>query len=243
MTVTVVIPVHNGERYLAEAIESVAGEGVHQIVVVDDGSQDGSAEVAQGWGSPVELIRLSQGGIGRALNVGVRQARGELLAFCDADDLWSRQRLTRQIALLSQADLVFGAVQQFVSPELPEQERLALVCPEHPMVGRVLGSCLMRRQTWERVGELAEGYLSGEFLDWFARAQERGLRVADDPQVVLRRRLHRTNQGRVRPQGRQDYARILKQALDRRRGLCAPRPDSLGGELPPGSPDSPENNQ
>src|SRR3954468_8267905 len=96
--VTVVIPVYNGERFLGEAIESALGE-THQpveVIVVDDGSTDGSAAVAESY-PEARLLRAENGGPGAARNVGVAAARGEAVANLDADDLMVPERVERQL--------------------------------------------------------------------------------------------------------------------------------------------------
>src|SRR5438067_9612199 len=96
-TVSAVIPVHNGENFLAQAVESVLDQTrpVLEVVVVDDGSTDGTAAVAQGFGAPVRHIPQAQSGVSAARNRGVREARGNLVAFLDHDDEWREDKLER----------------------------------------------------------------------------------------------------------------------------------------------------
>ncbi|MGA7307183.1 MAG: glycosyltransferase family A protein, partial [Rhodothermales bacterium] len=86
---SVIIPVYNAERYVAEAIRSVLDQDYVdlEIVVVDDGSTDGSASVAQQF-KEIRLIRQENQGPGAGLNTGILNARGDLIAFLDADDKW-----------------------------------------------------------------------------------------------------------------------------------------------------------
>jgi len=97
-----VIPAFNAEPYLAEAIQSVLAQGIPgiQVVVVDDGSTDGTAEVAAGFGAQVALIRQPNAGIGAARNAGVERAVGNFLAFLDADDVWPAGSLASRLAVL-----------------------------------------------------------------------------------------------------------------------------------------------
>src|SRR5690349_2600271 len=94
--VSVVIPVFDGEAYLAAAIESALAKTYArvEVIVVDDGSTDGSASVAARY--DVRLVRQSNRGVSAACNAGVEAARGELIAFLDADDLWPPERLEIQ---------------------------------------------------------------------------------------------------------------------------------------------------
>jgi glycosyltransferase involved in cell wall biosynthesis len=97
--VSVVIPVHNGERYLAEAIKSVLAQSAPALecIVVDDGSDDGTAAIARGFGDAVRYVRWARAGVSAARNLGTRLARGELVAFLDHDDTWLPGKLARQL--------------------------------------------------------------------------------------------------------------------------------------------------
>ncbi len=90
--VDVVIPVFNGRETIVSAIESVLtgqGASVRRIIVVDDGSQDGTAERVRSLGSPlIELVCTPNQGVARARNLGIEKASAEWVAFLDADDVW-----------------------------------------------------------------------------------------------------------------------------------------------------------
>ena len=101
--VSVIIPLHNGEPYLAQALDSVAAQdyGALEIVVVDDGSTDGGAAIAAS--RDVVLIRQEQRGAGAARNTGIDRARGEILMFLDQDDLWLPTKVRRQVETAQRA--------------------------------------------------------------------------------------------------------------------------------------------
>ena len=88
--VSVIIPVYNGNRHLAAAVDSVLDQTVSplEVIVVDDGSTDGTPRVAAAYGDAVVYLRQDNGGTGAARNRGVEHSSGQLLAFLDADDLW-----------------------------------------------------------------------------------------------------------------------------------------------------------
>jgi glycosyltransferase involved in cell wall biosynthesis len=226
----VIIPVYNGERYVAEAIESVLAQ-THppfEIIVVDDGSTDGTSAVVRRFGPPVRHSwqeHQEAGGAARGRNLGVELARGELVAFIDADDLWVPEKLDWQVAGLqspSRPDLVFGLAKQFISPELGEQEQQQIDCTDAAMPAHLASALLLSRETFRRVGPFEAKWRLGEFLDWYLRANELGLTSLQLPEVILLRRLHRTNMGVRLRDARADYARILKASLDRRRGRTVP---------------------
>jgi glycosyltransferase involved in cell wall biosynthesis len=223
-SISVIITTYNYERYLVEAIRSVLTQShlPQEVIVVDDGSTDGTAITAQRFGERVRYDYQPNGGIGAARNRGLALARGQFLAFLDADDLWLPDKLERQFAAFvvePDLDMVSGYVQQFVSPELDAEQKARLICPTEPSPGYLPGALLIRRQVFDCVGPFRTDLRVGEFIDWHARATELGLTSRMLADVVLKRRLHTTNQslshGAARPQA--DFLRVLKGALDRRR--------------------------
>lgn len=113
--VSVVIPNYNCGRFLPQALESVFAQTYPhiEIVVVDDESTDDSLQALDRYGSRVRVLRQPNQGVSAARNHGIRESRGELIAFLDADDLWAKDKLARQVALFSNASvgLVYCAVE------------------------------------------------------------------------------------------------------------------------------------
>lgn len=238
--VSAIIPVHNSERYLGEAIESVLAQTYRpiELVIVDDGSVDATAAVCQRFPG-IRYIHQSQAGAAAARNRGVEAASGALLSFLDADDLWVPEKLARQTALLDadpRLDMVLGRVRQFHSPELDLEAKTRIAGDGTVLAGHV-GTLLIRRASFLRVGPFTTEWRVGEFIDWFARTRELGLAHVTLPEVTLLRRLHTRNMMVRERHSTGDYARIVKAALDRRRaaGAAGREPASLvpGPERPP----------
>jgi glycosyltransferase involved in cell wall biosynthesis len=220
--VSVVLPVRNGERYLGPAIESVLAqsEPPEELIVVDDGSTDGSGDLARSFGAPVRVIGQPPTGGAAATNRGIAAARGALLAFIDADDLWLPDKMAWQLAALRASPdlgLVFGHVQQFVSEDLPPEEQRRIVCPPAPMPGRSALTMLATRAALAAAGAFDPQFATGYFVDWYMRAMDARVASSMLPEVVARRRLHADNYTRRERAMRVQYARLLKQGLDRRR--------------------------
>jgi glycosyltransferase involved in cell wall biosynthesis len=223
--ISVIIPVYNGAAYLAEAVESARAQTLapRRIVLVDDGSTDATPEVAarlqaDGRAPAVEYVRQANGGPAAALNRGVAMVADGYVAFLDADDVWLPDKLRLQLdALAGGADLAFGHVQNFISPELDPKVAATLQCPPDPMPAPIASTMLARVADFRRVGPLNEAIRIGEFLDWYGRATDLGLTVAMPPQVVARRRLHGANHSLSRGDNARDYTSVLKAMLDRRR--------------------------
>jgi glycosyltransferase involved in cell wall biosynthesis len=219
--ITVIIPMYNAARYLAEAIESVLAQSYRpiEVIVVDDGSTDSSAEIAKAFGAPVRLVSQPQSGVAAARNTGVALAQGDFLAFLDADDLWLPGKLTLQIEALQknpQVDAIFSHIEQFHSPELEGTSNIPPIL-HHTLAGYSSVTMLVRRHAFLRVGPFDPSWEYGEFIDWYARAQEQGVVSLLLPEVLVRRRIHTTNFGILNRDTRMDYPRVLKAALDRRK--------------------------
>ena len=105
-TVSAVIPVHNGQQFLAEAIRSVLEQSrpALECIVIDDGSTDATADLVRGFGDDVVAVHQPRSGVAAARNRGAELARGELLAFLDHDDVWLPSKLERQVAALGRQD-------------------------------------------------------------------------------------------------------------------------------------------
>jgi glycosyltransferase involved in cell wall biosynthesis len=220
--ISVMIGVYNAEPYLAEAIESVLAQDYVplELIVVDDGSNDGSAEVAKSF-PQVNYLFQENAGNGAARNRAVGAATGDLFAFVDADDRFTPGKLTLQKAALDSdpaLDMVFGHVREFLSPELDEETRNALRPPApEPMPWTAPNLMLIRRESFLRVGPFSTTFRVGVTVDWFARASEAGLRYVVLPEVVLERRLHTQNNGLRERGARTQYLDVIRAAMERRR--------------------------
>ena len=97
--VSVVIPMYNASRFIGEAIESVFGQSMAdlELIVIDDGSTDRGAAVVLAYGRHVQYMRQPNAGVAAARNAGLELARGEAVAFLDADDAWLPEKLERQL--------------------------------------------------------------------------------------------------------------------------------------------------
>jgi glycosyltransferase involved in cell wall biosynthesis len=203
-SVSVVIAVRDGARYLADALTSVAAQSTvpAEVVVVDDGSTDGSAELAAEAYAGARVISQPPAGYAAAVNLGVRSATGEVLAFLDADDLWTvdslRCRLT-PLRVPGAPHAVVGATRNFASPDLTVGEAARIRIHERAFRAEVLAAMLVRAEVFRRVGPLDESLTTGSAIDWVSRARSVGVRMDYLDDVVLHRRIHSSNLGRSSP--------------------------------------------
>lgn len=100
--VSIIIPVYNGEVFIARALDSALAQTLKafEVIVVDDGSSDGTRAIVEQYGQRVKYLYQSNKGPAAARNLGMKNARGEYIAFLDADDIWLPKKLEKQIALL-----------------------------------------------------------------------------------------------------------------------------------------------
>ena len=215
-TVSVIIPVYNAEPFLAEAIESILGQTVppQQVIVIDDGSTDGSAAVARRYLPHILFEQQPNAGAARARNRGVALARGDLLAFLDNDDCWMPDKLALQLAALQQApevEAVFGQLEQSHTAEAAHQAALAFA--NQYQDGYHLDTILIHRRAFERIGLFDSAWMI-DALEWLWRARRMHLRTQVLPQVLAWRRIHGDNHSlREQSRAQAEYLRLVRQVL------------------------------
>jgi glycosyltransferase involved in cell wall biosynthesis len=218
--ISALVAAYNAERYVGAAIDSMLAQSLPpaEIIAVDDGSTDGTVDVLRGFGDRIVVMEMPHGGAPAAFGAAAAAASGDLLAFNDADDLWMPTKLEIQSALLARdpaLEAVFGAVQQFVSPDWMAGAT-APVVPPQPGISKI--GMLVTRNAFERIGSFDSSLRFIEFGAWYGRAVQMGLRTATHTEIVARRRLHASNIGRLhRDETRQEHLLVLKRSLDARR--------------------------
>ena len=225
--ISVLIPVHNGELYLAETIQSVFKQTYQdfEIIVLDDGSTDDTARVATAFSQHVSYYYQPNCGIGATRNRLVELATGDFLAFIDADDCWTSDKLDLQIAELdndSELEAVFGMLRQVPNDTWEKAINETLTPLNQLIAGYCAGAMLIRRESFLRVGFFSTENKVGEFIDWYLRSQEARLKTKLIQKLMLRRRIHKTNHGIINRSASTDYIKIIKQSLERRRASQTP---------------------
>ena len=217
--ISVIIPVYNGEQFLAGAIQSVFDQKYHQleIIVVDDGSTDNTQKIAEGFGEKLRYIRKENGGPASARNKGLELAQGEFIAFIDADDVWVKDKLSRQLALFKkykEPGIVIGLTlkTRFLTEDKLEQPG---VNPKSTF-RLSLGSSLIKKSVFNEIGLLDEDLFLGEDTDWFNRAKENRVPIAIHRDIVQYYRIHENNITNNKRRFNHYVFRVLKKAKDRK---------------------------
>jgi glycosyltransferase involved in cell wall biosynthesis len=218
--VSVVIPANTDTPYLPEAINSVLGQ-THaniELLVVDDGLTDQIRSLVEPFGHAVRYVIHEDSTVGAARNEGVHQAEGDLIAFLDADDLWEPTKLEMQLEALAvdeTLEIIFTSLSEFVSPVLERSEGMR--APLDRVAAPSVPSLLTRRASFDRVGSFVETPAPEEWIDWWARALEAGVRWKVLDQVLVKRRLHPGSRTARDLEYGEAYLRVLRRSIARRR--------------------------
>jgi glycosyltransferase involved in cell wall biosynthesis len=221
--ISCIISGYNGERYVREAIDSVFAQSYRpiEVIVADDGSTDGSARAAAEYGDRLRFVTQPTAGPPATRNLGLGAARGELVAFLDADDLWHPEKLERQMARFRsrpELDYCLTHVQLFWIAELREEEAAYRGHPRVQPPGYATTTLLARRALFDRIGAFNPELWFADSADWFTRATEHGAVMEVLPDVMTYRRMHHTNLTRRQDtEGREEWLRFVKSCLTRRR--------------------------
>jgi glycosyltransferase involved in cell wall biosynthesis len=191
--ISVIIPSWNAAGFLPEAVESIRAQKYAplEIIVVDDGSTDRTAELIRSW-SDVRYLWQENQGPSAARNTGIDTARGELLAFLDADDLWTSDHLGRLLPPLvanASAQFAWGASRVLnCCIESNGHFRWEVLHDSQPQF--LIGSGLYRRTAFNAVGRFDPALRFAEDVDWIATARQLGVAHVQIPELVLIYRRH-----------------------------------------------------
>jgi glycosyltransferase involved in cell wall biosynthesis len=205
-SISAIVPVFNGARFLTRCVESIRRQRYTplEIVIIDDGSTDETPALIARLGADVRTVRQENAGPSAARNHGLRIASGEAIAFLDVDDTWPDGKLAAQAAQLRD------------DPSLAIVQGTIVEGDAEPYFNVNLGSLLFRRSVFAAIGPFDETLRMGEDVDLLIRAWEHGLAKASTADVAL----HYHQHGDSLTSGidrRLVLASVLKRRLARRR--------------------------
>ncbi|HEY9297696.1 MAG TPA: glycosyltransferase family A protein [Phormidium sp.] len=218
--VSVIIPVYNGENFLSEVIFNVKNQEYQplEIIIVDDGSTDGTAEVAAQFKNSIRYVYQDNSGPAAARNRGLSIAKGDAIAFLDVDDLWSEDKLKLQVGYLvdnPSVEIVQGLIQQMKLCQITTNNQPLFEPAYNPYSYINLGSAIYRRLVFDKIGLFDETLNYAEDVDWFIRAWENGISKVVLERVSLFYRKHEDNMTVGKNLVELGFVRIFKKHLDR----------------------------
>jgi glycosyltransferase involved in cell wall biosynthesis len=230
--VSVVVPAYNAETYLREALESTLVQTVpaHEIIVVNDGSTDGTGALADEYARVhphVQVIHRENGGPAAARNAAIAAATGEFLTFLDADDAMVPSRIESQVGYLlthPDTDIVIGSVERISEGDV--EVHVEFLRHEQIAEDRAKGINLMvmtaRASVFAMLGAFDPSYRLSEDWQWLLRAHTREVTVAFVPRREGRRRLHEKNISNAVDDVRHQMFRALRDHIREQRGEGEP---------------------
>lgn len=234
--VTAIIPAYNAEAFVVEAIDSALSQTHRplEVVVVNDGSTDQTPRLLEGYGDQIQVVHQANAGLASARNAGAQAARGDWLAFLDADDLWLPEKIERQVALTSpDVGLIYTDRYNWGDRgDLPEVHGAMQAYPEGDIfVALLLGgnfltasSAMIRRGAFQELGGFSTEVPSVEDYDlWLRFAASGQVRVVREP--LVRYRFHGENMSR------QHKAMAVARRHAIRRALLLPRGQALPASI------------
>ena len=218
--ISVIIPMYNGEKYIKEAVESVLAQEYTaiEVIIVDDGSIDHSAQIVKGFGNSVKYFYQENAGQVSALNAGIGYAQGEVIGFVDADDLWAPNKISVLLPRLLQKEqtyAVVGELQRFWEDEAGEKQFL----PKEKAMSLLAG--LFRKEVFEKVGRINGELVAHYDIDFYMRMKELKLHIEYIADAVGFYRRHGENMSSNSDQEDTNKAMLslLRSSIARRREL------------------------
>jgi glycosyltransferase involved in cell wall biosynthesis len=210
--ISVIVPAYDAAQFIQAALDCIEAQALDclEIIVVDDGSKDQTAELALAHSIGAKVIRQANSGPGAARNAGVKAARGSYITFLDVDDEWATGSLARRLETLQahpEADMVIGLV-RFEGLDGRE-------IPLTPWTAPNLGAGLYRRELFEKIGYFEPGLLLDD-VDWFLRARDAGVGITKLNEITLKYRRHSESLTAAKTWLELGLGKVLRRALQRR---------------------------
>ena len=217
-TVGVIMPVFENASTVASAIESVLAQRPppDEVIVIDGGSRDGTAAIADGFDG-VRVIAQTASGLGQARNQGIAAIDSGLVAFCDGDDRWTADSLGARVRCMDeqQTRAVVGlVVTEAIEGVLPNSRIVGL---GQPAIGFTPGALLISRDALDQIGPFDEHLAVGTDSDWFVRLRQSPIHLAVLDQVVLAKGIRAGSLSTDVETYRRDLLAVARRYVERQR--------------------------
>lgn len=220
--VSVVMPVYNGAVQIGEALEALLTQTYSpiEVIVVDDGSTDGTVELVRTY-PEVRLIQQANAGPAVARNNGVEHSQGQYISFVDHDDVWLPEKVQRQVDLLQANGGGFATCHVRYVLEVAPPSWFRGPADGTPVIGWVPSCWLMDRATWDKVGPFEPSFGHGCDTDWLARARNLHVATLVAEECLVNYRVHAENESGKGATTMQSLTSVLRAQVQRKRGAGA----------------------
>ena len=204
-SISAVVAAYQAEEWIGEALDAILGQTrpPDEVVVVDDGSTDGTARELERYGRRIRVVQRPNGGCPAAFNTAFREARGDFVAMCGADDIWEPRKLEWQLETIRRhrrADVLFGHARMFgrIESEHARPPQAGLLDSDSFRNALFAANCVcapsvvIRRSLFESLGPFVEKFGADDYEYWF-RCLRAGAGFYYDERPLLRYRQHATN--------------------------------------------------
>lgn len=217
--ISVIVPVKDGEKYLKDALQGILKQNMNtEIIVVNDGSSDNTEQIAKDFGCIVISKEKSEGQV-KAKNDALKIAKGDYIMFHDGDDIMNDNVLSKMYEELEEDNSIFAVmakVKDFISPNIPEEEKQKTIVKQNAYYGLFTGAILIRKEVFDIIGFFNESVTAGEIIDWQGKMDNFGFKIKKLELVSTQRRLHVSNFGKTQQKTEfKDYAALLRARIKR----------------------------
>ncbi|MDZ4764137.1 MAG: glycosyltransferase [Chloroflexota bacterium] len=224
--VSVVLPVRNGARFLAESLDCILHQTppVLELLIIDGKSTDATPNIVAAFAGRdprVRCIVQTGKGVGDAYNIGIEAAQGDYIAFASHDDNWTVDKLAVQLAYMDahpEVDYSIGRARFFLEPgcSVPPGFRTYLLEGEHMIRG--VEVMMVRRTLFARIGIFPTDYVSAADVEWLARATHMNAVLGEIDHLLLNRRIHDLNTSIQNLDNTREMLRALRTSLHLKKG-------------------------
>lgn len=215
--ISIIIPIKNGENYMKEAIEMIKKQGIDtEIMVVNDGSEDNTAQIALELGCNVINHPVSKGQV-VAKNTALRKISGKYIMFHDHDDILTPNALKTMLIEFDEnpsLEVVIAKIKDFISPDAKNQNQ---IIKSEPYYGCLAGSILFKKEVFDKIGLFDENITAGEIISLMNKIEQYSIKTKKIDFVSSNRRIHDTNYGKLNRNCEfKNYATLLRAKLGRK---------------------------